>query len=83
MIQVHILSPDSIEDQKKGLYWKLKGFCPTNRVQTEKKEKEIFIVIWDSIWPDLGISSSWLALFRFMIQRWNLDGGTLNLMVRR
>ena len=39
MIQVQILFPDSIEDQKqKGFRRKLKGFCPLNRVKTKKKK---------------------------------------------
>ena len=35
MLQGQILSPNSIEDQKKGLNRKLKEFCPINRVKTK------------------------------------------------
>ena len=41
MLQVQILSPNSIEDQKKGFHQKLKGFCSQNRVKTEKKRSSL------------------------------------------
>ena len=53
LLQVQILlSPNSIEDQKKGFHRILKGFCHLNRVKIKKKG---FYRNWYYIRPEFGI----------------------------
>ena len=80
MIQVQILSRDLIEDQKK----RKKRSSPTTEgllslKSSEDQKKKIFTAIWYYIRPKFGIYTCWQALFRQIIQRWNLDAGTLTL----
>ena len=48
-------------------------FFPRNQVKTKKKKLRLYSA------GICRIYSCWLALFRLIIQRSNLDGGTLNL----
>ena len=69
-----ITSPKLHEDQKKGLRQKLTCFFPESRWRPKNK----------GLHRNLGLYSAgicriylcWLALFRLIIQRSNLDGGT-------
>ena len=82
MLQVQMLSPNSIEDQKKkkgkkGLQRKLKGFCALNRVKTKekKKEKKVFSAIWyytysDTIWVLFVLTATFLSIHPDAYSQW-------------
>ena len=45
----------------------------------KNQNQKVFTATWYYIRPKFGVYSCWQALFRLIIQRWNLNGGGLNL----
>ena len=66
--------PKLIEDQKNKVF--TGNWSAFSSKLGEDQKKKVFAAIWDYIWPEFGIYSCWLTLFRLNIQRPNLDRKT-------
>ena len=75
LLQVQMLSPSSMEDQKKTSSQKIEGILSPNLIEDQKKKKERKKKsLHRNIRPELGIYSFWQPLFHPIIQTLTLNG---------